>query len=378
MGTTIDITGVGCISHAGRGLASLSAALRTTPGPASMLPVQFDVAELGSDKRWRRADPVARLAAIVARDAVADAGLTKDEVERATVIVGSAYGGIQSMAVALDRTQSNQVRPVPTFVASIGPASIAAAVCTAIGCRGFAQSIDLACATGTALFHFAAAAVANGAQTVIVVGAEAPAIPVLEHAYSAMGLLSEAGCCRPFDADRDGFTISEGAAAFVLRRADDNQARYGRITASDSRIDPDGTWSLSQDGQTLADLVHNLLGSADLAPSGVGAINPHGTGTATNDAIEASVYARVGLADCPVSAPKGALGHAGGAAGALEIAASLCWFKEEMLPATAGSHRTDPDFNIDLVLAHRSWEPSPVLCTSVGLGGFVAGAVLIP
>jgi 3-oxoacyl-(acyl-carrier-protein) synthase len=108
-----------------------------------MLPVQFDVAELGTDKRWRRADPVARLAAIVARDAVADAGLTKDEVERATVIVGSAYGGIQSMAVALDRTRSNQVRPGLTFVAAIGPASIAAAVCTAIGCRGAAQSIDL-------------------------------------------------------------------------------------------------------------------------------------------------------------------------------------------------------------------------------------------
>jgi 3-oxoacyl-[acyl-carrier-protein] synthase II len=339
-----------------------------------------------SPKDARRADGSEQFAVAAAVEAMAHAGDLALDPARIGTIFATGVGGIHTLeeqiAIRLDKGE-RRVSPflVPMMMAN----APGAAVSLRFGLRGPNETIVTACAAGTHALVYAARLIAWGlADAIVSGGAEHAGTPTALAGFGNMTALSNSGTSRPFDVDRDGFIMGEGAAAFVLEEWDHAVSRgahiVGEIIGGGSNADAHHITAPSPGGVGAIACMRLALDDAGLAPSDIKQINAHGTSTPLNDAAEAAAVTAVfGDGAVPVVSTKGVTGHALGAAGALEAAAVLLSFEHRQIPPTANTKVLGDDMTIDVVMGEaRDWEPGPTLSNNFGFGGHNGSVILAP
>jgi 3-oxoacyl-[acyl-carrier-protein] synthase II len=339
-----------------------------------------------SPKVARRADLSEQFAIAAATEAIEQAGDFIGDPARVGTIFGTGVGGIHTLEEQIElRLDKGDRRVSPFLVPMMMANAPGAAVSMRFGLRGPNETICTACAAGTHALTYAARLIAWGlADAVVTGGTEHAATPTALAGFGNMTALSSSGTSRPFDADRDGFVMGEGAAAFVLEEWDAAAARGATILAEvlggASTADAHHITAPSPGGVGAITCMELALVDADLEPAEVRQINAHGTSTPLNDAAEAAAVTHVfGPQAVPVVSTKGVTGHALGAAGALEAAAVLLSFEQRQIPPTANTKVLDEDMQIDLVIGGpRDWEPGPTLSNNFGFGGHNGSIILAP
>jgi 3-oxoacyl-[acyl-carrier-protein] synthase II len=188
----------------------------------------------------------------------------------------------------------------------------------------------------------------------------------------------------PFDSDRDGFVIGEGAGVVVLEERSRALARgahiYAELAGAASTADAYHITAPSPDGNGAARCMELALADAEMKPSEVTHVNTHGTSTPPGDAAEAeAIYKVFGSPGPAATSVKGVIGHTLAAAGAIEAVAVALSMKHRRIPPTTGTRHVDPAFQLDVVTGGpRDWEPGPVLSNSFGFGGHNGCLVLVP
>jgi 3-oxoacyl-[acyl-carrier-protein] synthase II len=218
-------------------------------------------------------------------------------------------------------------------------------------------------------------------------GTEAAVTPLTIAAFARMGALSTRNddperASRPFDAERDGFVIGEGATCVVLESLEHAHARgaqvYGEVAGYGRNADAYHITAPSPGGAGAAVCMQMALDDAGIDPSAIGHVNAHGTSTELNDAAEAEAVRKVfGDTPPPVTSTKGVTGHLIGAAGAVEAVAALLAVRDGVVPPTANLDRLGDDIELDVVAGSgRDVGPKPAISNSFGFGGHNACLVL--
>ena len=365
---------------------------------ASALPVRiagevkgFDAAEALGRKEARRNSRVVHLALVAAREAVADSGLDiAAEAEDVGVLIASGVGGLEWLeraVIALDHEGPRRVSPftVPAMIADM-PAGM---VSIDLGAKGPNFAVVSACASGSHAIGEAAEWIRRGdAVAVLAGGSEGAVTPIGVSTFAAMQALSTRNdepqrASRPFDKDRDGFVIAEGAAVLVLEELSHARARgatiYAEVAGYGATADASHITQPSPDGEGARRCMTRALQRAGAAPSDIGYINAHGTSTPLNDVSETRAIKGVfgdAAKSIPVSSTKSMTGHLLGAAGALEGFFSVMAIHDQFLPPTINLDEPDPECDLDYVPnVGRAASPRFVLSTSFGFGGHNACVV---
>jgi 3-oxoacyl-[acyl-carrier-protein] synthase II len=213
------------------------------------------------------------------------------------------------------------------------------------------------------------------ADVAVVGGAEAAARATAREGFRSARALSASGYALPFDVDRDGFVMGEGAAVLVLEAADRAEARganaLAEIMGAASTADAYHVTAPHPAGDGAERAMRLALADAGLEPADIAYINAHGTGTDLNDRTEGNVIARIfGESQPAVSSIKGTTGHALGASGSIEAAVVVEAIRRRELPPNIGLTNQDPEIPLaDVIREPRVWEPGPALSNSFGFGG---------
>jgi 3-oxoacyl-[acyl-carrier-protein] synthase II len=221
-------------------------------------------------------------------------------------------------------------------------------------------------------------------DAVVTGGAESAGCPIGVASFGNMTALSTSGSSRPFDVERDGFVLGEGAAVLMLEEWSAAEKRgatiIGEVLGAGSNADAHHITAPAPGGVGAIACMRLALADAGLEPGDIGHINAHGTSTPLNDAAEAAAITEIfGPQGVPMTSTKGVTGHALGAAGALEAVAMLLAMEHRLIPPTAGTTVVDPEFTIDLVVGSaRPWEPAPSISNSLGFGGHNGSIILGP
>jgi len=316
-------------------------------------------------KEVGKLDPFSIYALVTAQEAISQAGLNNGDVnkERIGVILGTGIGGIQTLesqhSVLLSRGQR---RVTPYFVPKFIPNIAAGQIAIHHGFQGTNHTVISACASGTDAIGTAARTIQYGdADVVITGGTEASVTPLTISGFANMRALSTrnddpAGASRPFDLDRDGFVLGEGAASLILEDAEHAKARGATILAElagyGATDDAYHITQPSEGGKGAIRAMANALTDADLHVTDVDYINAHGTSTPFNDKTEsAGIISLFGdhAQNLKVSSTKSMTGHSLGASGALEAVACVQAIQDNMLPPTINYTTPDPECTLDYV-----------------------------
>ena len=339
-----------------------------------------------SPKDARRADLVEQFAIAASTEAIAQAGDLGVDPSRIGTIFGTGIGGLHTLEEQIRVLIDKGERRVSPFLVPMMMANApGAAVSMRFGLQGPNETICTACAAGTHAISYAARLISWGlADAVVAGGSEHAGTPTSLASFGNMTALSSIGTSRPFDVERDGFIMGEGAAAFVLEEWDAAISRgvpiLGEVLGSGSNADAHHITAPSPGGVGAIRCINLALADAGLEPGDIKQINAHGTSTPLNDAAEAAaVEAVFGAGTVPVVSTKGVTGHALGAAGALEAAAVLLSIQHRLIPPTANTTVLSHDMNIDVVIGEpRPWEPGPALSNNFGFGGHNGSIILAP
>lgn len=400
----VAITGLGVKTPAGCDLDTFWGTLlagRSTAAPIrridpAALPVrfgcevtEFDPAAYFDSKEIRRTDRVAQLAFGAAADALADAGELGADPARCGVVAAAGVGGlITQEEQEYNLFSRGPSRVSPMLVPMMMPNAAAALVGLKLGWTGPNFCIATACAGGSHAIGEAARLIREGSADVVLGGgSEACVTPIAIAAFARMGALSNrndepALASRPFDVDRDGFVMGEGAGFLVLESWDRAVARgahiYGEVAGYGRNSDAYHVTAPAPGGAGAAHCMRLALADAGLEPSEIGHINAHGTSTELNDAAEAEAVIKVfGEHSLPVTSAKGVIGHLIAAAGAVEAVASMLSMRDGLVPPTANHDHTE--LAIDVVTGEaRKLDAAPVVSNSFGFGGHNASLVLKP
>lgn len=353
----------------------------------------FDPVSHFGRKEARRLSRVTQLALAAAGQAISDANLmvTNANQDRIGVIIGSGMG---SMEPTITNTQKmadqGPGRVSPFFVPKMLADTPAATISIAYTLCGPNMSVATACATGNNALGEAAVTIQRGAADVMVAGgSEACILPLAFAGFSNMGALSTRNdapeqASRPFDNDRDGFVVSEGAAILVLEELEHARARnapiYGEFLGYGNSSD---AYHISQplaDGSGAAKAMLAALSDASLQAGEINYINAHGTSTRLNDQAETSAI-KIAMGEhaykVPISSTKSIHGHLLGAAGALEAIICLKSLQAHLLPPTINQQVPDPTCDLDYVPNQaRSADVQIVMSNGFGLGGHNATIIL--
>ncbi|HEX3333855.1 MAG TPA: beta-ketoacyl-ACP synthase II [Acidimicrobiales bacterium] len=384
-GRRVAVTGLGAITCCGVGVDALWDGL-LHPSVVGGEVRGYDPKDWFGPKEVRQLDRFAQLSMVAADQAFQDAGDLAVDPAKAGVIFATGVGGFETLADQVgvyNAKGADRVSPrlVPMMMANAGAAGIS----MRLGWRGPSEVICTACAAGTHAIAGAARLVASGRCDVAIGGgAEASLHPTAIAAFSNMTALSSSGNSRPFDARRDGFVITEGAAAVVLESWDRAVARgatiYAELAGAASTADAHHITAPAPDGAGAVACMELALGDAQIEVGDVGHINAHGTSTPLNDLAEARAITKVFGEPGPlVTSTKGVTGHGLAAAGAIEAVAGVLTIHHATIPPTAGYEEPDPEITIQVVHGEaRPWEPSAVLSNSFGFGGHNGCLVLLP
>ncbi|NGO48586.1 beta-ketoacyl-[acyl-carrier-protein] synthase family protein [Streptomyces ureilyticus] len=392
----IAVTGIGLVTPAGIGVdATWQGLLDGRPTAATDPELVhldtdftcrvpgFDAGRLlGRALSWRL-DRFTRLALVGAREAVADAGLDTDDWDpaRVAVVLGVGSNSLERYPQEFGRFNSNRPnRLSPLAIVRSVPSTVPAEVALNLGARGPSLSVATACASGTTALGIAQDLLRGGSCDIVVTGgAESGALPAVVACFQQMRALSRrthdpAGASRPFDRDRDGFVLGEGAGILVLERAAHADARGARTRAVlagfGSSSDAHDIAAPHPEGRGATDAMQTALRDAALTAADIDHVNAHGTSTPLNDAAEFRALRAVFGTPPAVTANKSVLGHALGAAGGIEAAATVLTLQHQIIPPTANLDALDPDIDLDVVRkSPRSARIRAALSNSFGFGG---------
>ncbi len=346
----------------------------------------FDPARRISAKEARRMDRVTQFAVAAAFDAVEHAGLTigPDNAERVGVIIGSGIGGIGTLEQqirVLHERGPGRISPflIPMMIADMP----AGQVSISLGAKGTNFSPVSACATSGHAIGEATESIRRGAADVIVAGGtEAAITPISIGGFNAMTALSTrnddpAHASRPFDKERDGFVMGEGAAMLILEDLDHARERgariYGEVVGYGSTADANHIVQPAPEGEGAVRAMRLALEDAGLQPEQIDYLNAHGTSTPLNEQLETLAIKATfgeGAYRLPVSSTKSMTGHLLGAAGALEGVYCLQAIGEGLIPPTINYQTPDPACDLDYVPNEaRPAALGYAMSNSLGFGG---------
>lgn len=339
-----------------------------------------------SPKDARRSDRCEQFALAAAAEALAQSGALPHDPTRIGTIFGTGIGGLQTLEEqVIVRVEKGERRVSPFLVPMMMANAAGAAISMRYGFRGPAETICTACAAATHAIGNAARLIAWGqCDAVITGGTESAGTITAIAGFSNMTAISSSLRSMPFDQDRDGFIMGEGAAVFVLERLDLATARgasiLGEVLGAASNADAHHITAPSPGGVGAIRCMDEAIKDAGLEPPDIRQINAHGTSTPLNDAAESqAVAALFGPDGPPVVSIKGVTGHPLGAAGALEAAAVLLSFEKKLIPPTRGTTTLDPAMSINLVIGDpRPWDPGPTISNNFGFGGHNGSVVIAP
>jgi beta-ketoacyl-acyl-carrier-protein synthase II len=404
----VVVTGLGAVTPLGGDVPSTWRALlegRSGVGPltsfdASAFPVRIagEVKNFALDpavdaREARRMPLYVRYALNSVLEAVRAARLdmSTEDPEQVGVIYGTGAGGLDLIFEYHDILRERGYRRVaPTLVANMIPDSASGHIAIQLGARGPNMAIAAACSTGGHNIGEGYETVRRGDAEVVVAGAsEAPIVPLLLASFTTMkGLANDEErpdrACKPFDARRNGFILSEGAAAMVLESLDHAVARGAPIVAEligyGNSADARDMIAADETGAGAARAMKMALRKAGIAPEAVDYINAHGTGTPLNDSAETQAIKTIfgqHAYRLAVSSTKSMLGHMMGAAGAVEALICALALHDGRIPPTINLDQPDPACDLDYVPnVAREAQIDVALSNSIGLGGHNSAVIL--
>ncbi|MEX2465616.1 MAG: beta-ketoacyl-[acyl-carrier-protein] synthase family protein [Gemmatimonadota bacterium] len=405
----VVVTGLGPITASGTGVEGLRKGLRAARSPirtaetfdaepfrsrmAAEIP-DFDPSAYIDPKQVKRLDRFVQLTLSAARLAVDDASLGPDDVrgERTAVLMGSAMGGIAHAERQLRAFMTDGARAIDPRIATTTFAGAASChIAIEYGVTGPNATNAMSCAAGTMAIGEAARIIRSGDVDVAFAGGvDAPLAPVCYGAFASMRAMSKRNddperSCRPFDRDRDGFVMGEGACILVLEEAEHARARGARIYAEvrgyASNNDAYHMAAPLPDGSRAAACMAAAVTSGGLGPGDIDHVNAHGSSTPLNDPIESRAV-RSALGDradrVSVTATKPYHGHALGASGAIEAGIGCLSILDGWVPPVLNLEHPDEGCDLDYVTGSggRDQKVRALLSNSFGFGGINAVLLL--
>ena len=392
----VAVTGIGVISALGKdresfwralvaGKSGIRAMELVPPGtvrfPNAAEARDYCVADHFDEKEVVLLDRFAQFAAVAAREAVADAGIewSAELRERAAIVTGSSTGGQSSEDESFrDYYERKQTRFSPFAIPKAMSNAGASRISYEQGVTGPVYTVSTACSSANHAIGQAFRMVRDGSVEIAIAGgSEAPFSPGFLKAWEGMRVVSP-DTCRPFSCERKGLILGEGAGMLVLEPLEYAQARsthiYGEIAGFGMSSDAHHLTQPLAEGASRA--MRDALRDAGAAPDAIGYINAHGTGTMANDPTETEAIRAVFGAHASkllVSSTKSMHGHALGAAGAIEAAATLLALSHGVIPPTANFLGPDPACDLDVVPnVARAVELEWTLSNSFAFGGLNA------
>ncbi|MDE3072945.1 MAG: beta-ketoacyl-ACP synthase I [Pseudomonadota bacterium] len=389
----VVVTGMGIVSCLGNALGTVSEALRELRSGISAVPEyaarglrsqvagvpQIDLAEVIDRKLKRFMGDAAAYAYVAMRDAIADAGLSIEQIRhpRSGVVAGSGGGSARWQIETADLLREKGVRKVgPYMVPRTMCSTVSATLATAFGIRGLSYSISAACATSAHCIGAAADMIRHGLQDVMFAGGGEEEHWGMTAEFDAMGALSSShnatplAASRPYDTDRDGFVIAGGGGMLVLEEYEQARARGAHIHAElvGYGVTSDGADMVAPTGEGAVRCMQMALRDVN-AP--IDYLNTHGTATPAGDIVELkSVREVFGHAVPPLSSTKALTGHSLGAASVHEAIYSLLMLRGGFMAGSANITELDPlaaDFPI--LRETRAAKLATVMSNSFGFGG---------
>ena len=378
----VAVTGLGVVSPFGAGVKAYWEGL--TGGVCAIRPLTLIDTEgfrcrigaevpdsIGGSARRSRAD---RFALAAAREALDDAGIGRADRADTALIVGAVGGGmLEAEAWYWQRARGAAAAP-PRVLASCFPSSHVDVVGSVLGIGGPRETVVTACSSGAASLAMAADLIADGVVSVALAGGVDALTRICFMGFNTLKLLDPSPC-RPFDRDRRGMSIGEGAAFVVLESIERARARdarvYAELTGYGMSTDAFHVTSPHPQGEGMIRAMRAALEQARVTPADVGYANAHGTATPQNDRIEAHALRDVfGEGGLLVSSTKSMIGHTMAAAGTLEAVATVLALGHEVIPPTARLENTDPDIPFDCVpRVAREAADEHAISNSFGFGG---------
>lgn len=402
----VVITGIGAVTPLGldaemtwtnavNGVSGIGELSRQNPDDFPVKVVgevkDFDPTEFIDRKEARRMDRFTQFAVAASLMAVKDANLeiTEEIAPRVGVWIGSGIGGMETYEQQFKTfLEKGQRRVSPFFVPMLIPDMASGQVSIILGAKGINSCTVTACATGTNSIGDAFKVIQRGdADAMITGGAEAPITAMALAGFSSAKALSlnpdPDTACRPFDADRDGFIMSEGAGILVLESLESAKNRgakiYAEIVGYGSTGDAYHITAPAPGGEGGVRAMKQAIEDANLAPEDIDYINAHGTSTEYNDKFETTAIKTVfedHAYKLAVSSTKSMTGHLLGAAGAVEAIFSIKAIEEGMIPPTINYKTPDPECDLDYVPNEsRKQAVNSVMSNSLGFGGHNATLV---
>jgi len=404
----VVITGLGCISPLGNDVTTLWGNIISGISGVGLITLydtsdfkvkigaevkDFDATALFGLREARRMDRFTQFGLVAALQAVENSGLTITESNRdhIGVVLGTGIGGMNTLfeqAKVFFERGPDRVSPfmVPMMLPDTAPGMVA----LRLGVRGPNMSVVAACASGTNALGEATEMIRRGSADVILSGGtEAVIVPIAMAGLGVMTALSTHNeepekASRPFDLNRDGFVMGEGAAVLVLESIDHARARgahiFGEISGYGASNDAYHISAPAENGAGAVLCMQSALKNAGLSITDIGYINAHGTSTPLNDKSETAAIKIVfgeHAYHIPVSSTKSMTGHLLGAAGALEALICVNVLQDSILPPTINYETPDPDCDLDYIPNQaRSVKVQHIMSNSFGFGGHNASIII--
>ena len=390
---TVAVTGLGLVSALGWTEAETWDALSAGQGglgPLTLFPsercghlpvgqVQGDPAARSGLARGSRSDHLAMWAA---SQAMANAGLMAGDVAptRGAVVLGALTGGMMFMETALAKIIQQGTTEGLEGLDLIECCNAADHVAQAFRLLGFRGTISNACASGAAAVGLGCDLIRSGEADLVLAGGVDSLNSVLLNGFNSLMLIAPDGC-RPFDVDRQGMTVGEGAGVLVLESPEHARARGARVRAEvvghGASCDAHHATSPHPDGDGLLAAMERALADAGQAPEDMDYVNAHGTGTKDNDLSEGRAMARLfGDRQPAISSTKAFFGHTMAAAGALEAIVCLLALEHQAVPPNLGLQRVDPEVKIHPAQSLQVTGMELAMSNSLGFGGNNSALVL--
>lgn len=347
---------------------------------------EFDAAGVLGRRQAKRMDRFAQFACAASLEALEHAGIEMgdEDADRVAVLIGSGVGGIITISEQMEVLNDRGPRRVNPFLVPMMLGDMASGqVSMTIGAKGPNYSVVSACATGTDSIGEAAEMIRRGVVDVAIAGgSEAAICPIGVAGFNACKALSTRnddpqGASRPFDAERDGFVLGEGAGVLVIESLEHAEKRGAEVLSEligyGATSDAHHVTQPHPEGEGAAEAMRIAVEQAGIQPEEVAYINAHGTSTPLNDKFE-TIAVKKAFGDhahnLTMSSTKSMTGHLLGAAGGIEAAFSVMAISESAVPPTINLENPDPDCDLDYVpnLAKRGRVPA-AMSNSLGFGG---------
>ncbi len=402
MSRRVVVTGLGIVSPLGSDVDSAyTNAINGVSGIVDLVGIEYDglkvkiagvVKDFDAKKHLtgrdiRRQDLFSQYAVYAAKEAFLDAGFEDVNLERVGVLLGTGMGGMQTFARDLNKAFEGGFGKIPPmFIPMIIPNMASGNVSIALGAKGHSSVVTTACAAGTHAIGDAFRMIKHGyADVMISGGTEAGVNPYTLAGFNALTALSTnedaTKASRPFDKDRDGFVLGEGAGILVLESYDSAKSRgahiYAEVVGYGSTSDAYHITAPNGDGAIMA--MKEALKEAGMEPKDISYINAHGTSTPLNDQFETKAIKSVFGDDAynvAISSTKSMHGHALGGTGGIEAVLSIKTIEKGIIPPTINYEKADENCDLDYVPSvSRKADVKAVMSNSLGFGGH--NAILI-